>query len=369
MAVGRIAIPVEPIHAFNSIKTAAAELQETAVPGLPVIENGVYIGILSEKDIARALALDLPEETPVKDLLTQAPPAIRGYESAAQALRLFLDHQSECLAVTDDLGRVMGIIIPSRLMVTLDKELRPKVVGGMATPLGVYLTTGSTSGGVPKYALFLTGATMLGLFISGQYLALLIGNLLPPALQTQEWVLAGMDGIGLLTFLFLLRSLPIAGYHAAEHMVVHAIEQGEPLEPQIVRRMPRVHPRCGTNFAVAAMIFLGIWSAPIAVDPEIRLLVAFLASSGLYRPLGSFVQFYLTTKPPSEKQLLAGIQSGKDLLAKYQTTAHSQSGFMTRLFNSGIFHIMLGSMLAAFVVYALLTVLRVPPEWVVISLS
>lgn len=367
--VGKLAIPVEPIHAFNSVQSAAAELQDTSVPGIPVIENGVYIGIFTENDIARALALDLPPSTPVKDLITTAPPPIRGYESAAQALRYFLEHQSECLAVTDDFNRVIGIIIPSRLINTAQQGIRPRMVGGMATPLGVYLTSGSTSGGVPKFALLLTGATMLGIFLTGQYIALFASKLLPSAVRNVDLTYVALDILGLLTFFLLLRALPLSGYHGAEHMVVHAIEQGEPLEPEVVRRMPRVHPRCGTNLAVGAMIFLGIWSAPLAIDPELRLLLAFLITSGFYRPVGSFVQYYLTTKTPTDQQLKAGIAAGKDLLLKYQTAGQSQAGFLTRLVNSGIFHIMAGSMIAALIVVTILTVLRVPSDWVVISLS
>ena len=53
-------------------------------------------------------------------------------------------------------------------------------------------------------------------------------------------------------------------YHGAEHMTVHARENGEPLEVESVRRYSPAHPRCGTAFllvvvvlAVVVFVFVG----------------------------------------------------------------------------------------------------------------
>ncbi|HET7703840.1 MAG TPA: DUF1385 domain-containing protein [Candidatus Limnocylindrales bacterium] len=39
-------------------------------------------------------------------------------------------------------------------------------------------------------------------------------------------------------------------YHGAEHMTIHALEHGDPLDVDHVRRYPTAHPRCGTEFLV-----------------------------------------------------------------------------------------------------------------------
>ena len=39
-------------------------------------------------------------------------------------------------------------------------------------------------------------------------------------------------------------------YHGAEHMTIHALEAGDPLTTEAVRRYPTAHPRCGTEFLV-----------------------------------------------------------------------------------------------------------------------
>jgi uncharacterized protein YqhQ len=52
-------------------------------------------------------------------------------------------------------------------------------------------------------------------------------------------------------------------------MVVHAIERGEPLVLEVVRRMPRVHPRCGTNLVAGIALFLGLANFLQGMVPEI----------------------------------------------------------------------------------------------------
>jgi uncharacterized protein YqhQ len=42
-------------------------------------------------------------------------------------------------------------------------------------------------------------------------------------------------------------------YHGAEHMTIHALEAGDPLVVDNVRRYPTAHPRCGTEFLVVVI--------------------------------------------------------------------------------------------------------------------
>ena len=43
-------------------------------------------------------------------------------------------------------------------------------------------------------------------------------------------------------------------YHGAEHMTIHALEAGDPLAVDAVRKYPTAHPRCGTEFLVIVII-------------------------------------------------------------------------------------------------------------------
>jgi uncharacterized protein YqhQ len=42
-------------------------------------------------------------------------------------------------------------------------------------------------------------------------------------------------------------------YHGAEHMTIHALERGDPLRPEHIRKYPTAHPRCGTEFLVVVI--------------------------------------------------------------------------------------------------------------------
>jgi uncharacterized protein YqhQ len=42
-------------------------------------------------------------------------------------------------------------------------------------------------------------------------------------------------------------------YHGAEHMTIHALEAGDPLVVDAVRKYPTAHPRCGTEFLVVVL--------------------------------------------------------------------------------------------------------------------
>jgi uncharacterized protein YqhQ len=43
-------------------------------------------------------------------------------------------------------------------------------------------------------------------------------------------------------------------YHGAEHMTIHALEHGDPLTSDAVRRYPTAHPRCGTEFILVVVV-------------------------------------------------------------------------------------------------------------------
>jgi hypothetical protein len=59
------------------------------------------------------------------------------------------------------------------------------------------------------------------------------------------------------------------------------------------------------------------------------------------------MQFFVTTRPPNERQIAMGIRSAKELMKRYQTRGGKSPTLLTRIFASGMLHAMLGSTLAA----------------------
>ncbi|HVL39822.1 MAG TPA: DUF1385 domain-containing protein, partial [Fimbriimonadaceae bacterium] len=199
-----------------------------------------------------------------------------------------------------------------------------------------------------------TGASLFSMFLLGSILADQTLRL-APASWGQMFV-----PLQLAFFLLAMRLLPISGIHAAEHKVVHAIEREEELRPEIVSRMPRVHPRCGTNLAAGVSLFLGLGGAHWIPDQQLRLLVAALATLALWRPLGSALQLYVTTRPPTKKHIEMGIRAGRELLEKYRASDGRRASIPIRIWNTGILHVMTGSTLCYLFAYALVKAFKLP---------
>jgi uncharacterized protein YqhQ len=72
-------------------------------------------------------------------------------------------------------------------------------------------------------------------------------------------VLEGCIRLGLLVgYIAAIGRVPeiarVFGYHAAEHMTIHAFEAGGPLTVDRVNAHPKEHPRCGTAFLLTVVV-------------------------------------------------------------------------------------------------------------------
>lgn len=337
--------PTYTVDLQDSLELAARKLRENGCGVVPVTENETYSGVVTEGSLAGALVSGLELTDSVGRVSVAALTAKPGM-TGAEALRLFENQGSSCLIVIDDSGRVLGIVTPSDLYPKRAVPPRPALVGGMATPFGVYLTTGSIRAGVGHFALMTTGMTLFGLFLVASICADLLAVWLSRQGVTNEAALSVADGLPFILVLAGMRFIPLSGIHAAEHKVVHAIERGEELVPSTVRRMPRVHPRCGTNLVVGASLFMGIGTASFIPSPLLRLFCAAIVTLALWRPLGNTMQFYVTTKRPSDKQLAMGIRAGRELLEKYAMEGTPNAGILRRIVCSGMLHVIAGSLVA-----------------------
>jgi uncharacterized protein YqhQ len=93
-----------------------------------------------------------------------------------------------------------------------------------------------------------------------------------------------------LGYLLLISQAPdirrVFQYHGAEHMTIHALEAGDPLTVDAVRKYPTAHPRCGTEFLVV-VILLSIVAfslvgrqAPLVMVGSRLLLIPVIAALG-----------------------------------------------------------------------------------------
>jgi len=359
----------------DTVGRALLLLRRYSLPALPVVWEGRPVGVFSE---ACVLALtenawndeqwEMVRQLPVGKVMAPSVNTVNADTALAEVAHMLRTYPDACLAVVDGAGYYRGLVCRQDVVAALCNVVSPGTVGGMATPLGVYLTNGVVRAGAGNLGLFLAGVFLAFLWmlstvlISGicwavqEYspLPLLAIRLSEPtpanAIYFSLEVWSGIFFVAQLVFFFLLmRLFPLSGTHGAEHQVVHAIEAGEELTPETVYAHTTVHPRCGTNLA-AMMLILGVgisYFTSIRIEDPVSIamyifIVLFLAL-WLRRPVGAFIQGVVTTRKPSQKQLLAAIQVGNELLEKcrYQTGKRPE-GFK-RLWNMGLLQVLTGA--------------------------
>ena len=125
-------------------------------------------------------------------------------------------------------------------------------------------------------------------------------------------------------------------YHGAEHMTIHALEAGDPLTVDEVRKYPTAHHRCGTEFLVI-LVLLSIFTfslvgkqEPLVMIGSRIVLIPVLAAVGYevlklgarfrHNPLirvimypGILVQM-ITTKRPTDDMIEVAITSMQEAL-------------------------------------------------------
>ena len=107
------------------------------------------------------------------------------------------------------------------------------------------------------FAAAIAAFTLLPLFISS----------VATSGSNQGWAQPALEGliqVGLfLGYLTLVSRTPdihrVFQYHGAEHMTIHALEAGDPLTVDEVRKYPTAHHRCGTEFLVI-LVLLSIFT-------------------------------------------------------------------------------------------------------------
>ncbi len=340
----------------NGASNGASNGAPNGIPG-----NYGTLDLTGDDDEAEAKNAELSTKTwqqlTARDVMRTDVPHIPSVFSLQNALSTFDRYDLNALPVLDANGLYRGVVSRADILAAMGQNVRPPLVGGMATPLGVWLSNGTLSGGAPPIGLFLSGLTLAGCYAAATVVLTLILWMLDPswgAAALSQQIGMTLDGSGLLNsgafvlhsllFLLALRAIPMAGIHAAEHQTVHALERGLPLEIEYVEKMPRAHPRCGTNLmALVGLVTIGLMHLP-SISPD-WILLALIVTFFAWRTFGTMLQEVFTTRPASKKQLQSGIKAAKELMEKYQAQPFAQPASPFRLLNGGMIYSMFGMML------------------------
>lgn len=342
----------------DSLQRAVGLLRASGLPALPVIQGSRVVGMLSEADALDHMVRNGQEQpTNVGEAMKPDQVYANKYMSRGQVADIMATSGAAVLPVIDEYGTYQGLVTRADVIGSMCDALRPPSPAGMATPLGVHLTTGAVRSGPGAPGLFLTGLSLFGLMYSASLVAVGLAFLVdkvsgipiiamlesPPigtfnVLDLPRYLTVGASVVLMMIF---LRLSPLSGYHAAEHMVVHAIEIGEPLEPELVRQMPRAHQRCGTNLLAAAAILM-LLSTQFSTSTTIMIGLVVVVLG--WRTIGGYLQYYVTTRPPSEKQLLNGIKAGKELIEQHRKEPNRIPTSRERILNMGFLQTAAGLM-------------------------
>lgn len=92
---------------------AAAEMERRRISSLLVVEASQSVGILTERDVIRALGQDMALETPVQALMTRGLITVHEQEEVHAAYHRMALHGIRHLVVIDDDGATVGILSES----------------------------------------------------------------------------------------------------------------------------------------------------------------------------------------------------------------------------------------------------------------
>lgn len=320
-------------------------------------------GLPSPEGTSKAWLRTLYEGNPERFQVPLLPENIN--ISGAEAL--FKQAASGFLPVVDQKGRYTGrcasLTLLNRLKVG---ALRPPRVGGLATPLGVYMTSGFYASGAGWKGLIATGL-LFGVFARFlEWIALALFSvliMLYPPIQLlpagEQTILEG--GLLLASLMALIRLSPIAGLHAAEHMTINAIERDLPLTEPMIRTQSREHQRCGTNLVIL-LLGIQVLGLTIYFGWNRMNVLGLLLYSGFWlwllttfwKRAGLWMQRYFTTKEPSSAQLASGMKAGQELLDKFAAKPHGMPSLSRRLWGAGLFQMMVSFMLSFWLIGLLL---------------
>ncbi len=330
---------------------------------IPVTHNGRVVGMVREEQLLAQPVTGREQELVVSDVMDTNPPCANIYMTVGQTAELMMRAQAEALPVIDEFGSYRGIITRSDVLASRMEVVNPPTIAGMATPIGVHLTTGAISAGAGSLGLYLSGVAMMLMLVAARAILLALAfasdrlfstHLLPLIASPATGVFNGeamqLDSapylftlLQVVLMMVLLRLSPLSGYHAAEHQVVHTIEAGELLTPENVMRMPRAHPRCGTNLMAGAALFMAIaGNLGTGLGGSIGILVGLIVVVIGWRTVGYYLQQFVTTKPPAPWHVKAGIKAGEELLDKYRREPGKSAYGWARIWNVGIIQVALG---------------------------
>ncbi|SIS63437.1 CBS domain-containing protein [Salimicrobium flavidum] len=94
----------------DNLMTLAKQMREEDVGFIPIVENGQYSGVVTDRDIVvKGLAKGSPEEVKASEIMTEKIITGTSDMEIDEASRLMQDHQIRRLLIVDD-NKISGVV-------------------------------------------------------------------------------------------------------------------------------------------------------------------------------------------------------------------------------------------------------------------
>jgi CBS domain-containing protein len=116
--------PVQTATLHDSLESVASTMAQHNVGAVVVVESHAPVGIVTDRDIALALASrEATPQTPVVRVMTTPIETIALGDGVFQATQIMSERNIRRLAVVDDEGELAGIVTLDDLLSLLSREL------------------------------------------------------------------------------------------------------------------------------------------------------------------------------------------------------------------------------------------------------
>ena len=128
---------VRTISPDQTASEAATFMLNEDAGSIPVTDGDRLVGMITDRDIAvRGVAKGYGPDTPVRDLMTTGVICARMDDDISEIASRMSDEQVRRIPVTDDQGRLCGIVSLGDLARETDKTAAGKALEGVSAPGG-----------------------------------------------------------------------------------------------------------------------------------------------------------------------------------------------------------------------------------------
>jgi CBS domain-containing protein len=116
--------PVQTARPHDTLASVARTMARHNVGAVVVVEAGRPVGIVTDRDLALALAVEeATPQTPAVRIMTSPVETIQASDGAFQATQAMRENKVRRLAVVDEEGTLTGIVTMDDLLRLLTREL------------------------------------------------------------------------------------------------------------------------------------------------------------------------------------------------------------------------------------------------------